>query len=480
MPYPYSRRRTYGRSQNPNRYPIAGGGSYYRPRARPRVVSGQGAYKIRPYRPRLAGRGAYTVNDGPWANRGASIGGAIGERYAGSVGRSVGSWIGRRAFHYPAKLFGSGSYGITDQVDRLAPQVPVFEKGEDDSVVICHREYIGDIITSSSANTFKIDNFALNPSEIGTFPWLNNLAQPNYQQFKFDGLVFEFKSFSADALNSTNTALGSVFAAINYDYSDTSLSSRYEVENMDWSMACKPSEHMMIPVECKPRQTSLGGLLYVVNGNNVPTGADPKMYYLGKLFIGTTGFQGTSVNIGSLYVTYKIRLYKAFMSRPLSNGLVSTIIRTGVDNTNFLGTSTFASTYSCDTLGLTFTGTTMTISKKRLLIKDRFMVMLQYVGTAAANLVPPAIALSSGLVMLTFSTTSAGGTYGSNVISSPMNTGITDKQVTSFSMLQVNDNSVDQVITYSAATLPTSGSLMIYIWQVCSLQTENVGTYVPS
>ena len=85
---------------------------------------------------------------------------------------------------------------------------------------------------------------------------------------------------------------------------------------------------MFIPVECDPKQTGLNnGLLYIINGNNVPTGADPKTYYLGKLFIGTTGLQGTSVNVGSLYVHYKVKLYKPVMTAPASNALVYTVPR---------------------------------------------------------------------------------------------------------------------------------------------------------
>ena len=38
---------------------------------------------------------------------------------------------------------------------------------------------------------------------------------------------------SGDALNPTNTALGSVFSCINYDYNDDEFESRVEIENSD-------------------------------------------------------------------------------------------------------------------------------------------------------------------------------------------------------------------------------------------------------
>lgn len=445
---------------------------------------GQGAYKryTVPYR-RAYGKGAYNVDNGPWANRGASVGGFIGGHYGGPVGKAVGSWLGRRAFHYPAKLFGSGSYDqvsggevVPGQTARnIAPQVPTFTGAtKDDSVVISHREYLGDIITSSTPGAFNIQSFALNPSETNSFPWLSNIVQPNYQQYKFDGLIFEFKSFSADALNSTNTALGSVFSCINYDYTDADLASRYEVENTDWSASCKPSEDMLIPVECKPRQTSLGGLLYVINGNTVPTNADPKMYYLGKMWIGTTGFQGTSVNIGSLYVTYKIRLYKPVMTRPLSNALIFSQARSTVDASNLWGTTTFASTSNCDSIGVSISGNVLTMSRARLVIGQRFMMVLYITGSVAGTVNYPTITHSGGTSYNSFDG------YGLPTAASPPN-GSASTKMLMVNTFTVTNNSQDLTITLGGATgLPIGTTFsQVNISQVCGIPYNQIGQYVP-
>lgn len=441
----------------------------------------------------VRGQGAYTVDNGPWANRGASLGSLVGGHYGGPVGRTVGGWLGRRLFHYPAKLFGSGAYTlkrsaiprrvirgkgtyhVVDSVSqRIAPQVPVFEKGEDDSITICHKEYLGDIITSSTANTFKIQSFGLNPSDMNTFPWVSNIAQPNYQQYKFDGLVFEFKSFSADALNSTNTALGSVFACINYDYSDASLASRYEVENTDWSASCKPSDNMLIPVECKPKQTGMNGLLYVVNGNMIPVGTDPKTYYLGKLFIGTTGFQGTNVNIGSLYVTYKLRLYKPIMTRPLSNALIASYSRNAPTSAGPLGTSTKANSQSCDSIGLSFTSTVVTISHERLLVGQKYIFLYQCVGDDTAARVAPALALSSGLT----ATIDFGANIDQTTLFGPRTTN-QDSQIVSMICFTVNSNVADQTITLSGAQVPANSTAAVYMFQVCGIPLKEIGFFTP-
>lgn len=65
---------------------------------------------------------------------------------------------------------------------------------------------MSDIVTGA-AGTFNYSTWQLNPGQKSLFPWLAGIAS-NFESYKFHGLVFEYKSMSADALNSTNTALG--------------------------------------------------------------------------------------------------------------------------------------------------------------------------------------------------------------------------------------------------------------------------------
>lgn len=426
---------------------------------------------------RVGGNGAYTVQNGPWANRGANIGRAIGTLYGGNIGGAAGEWIGRRAFHYPARLFGSGSYTMThDASERIAPQVPMFTTGSgDDSVVIAHREYLGDITTSDTVGGFKINSYGINPSMNNSFPWLSNIAAPNYQQYKFEGLVFEFRSFSADALNSTNTALGSVFACINYDYTDADLSSRYEVENTDWASSCKPSENMIIPVECKPRQTSMNGLLYVLNGSSIPPGADPKTFFLGKLWFGTTGFQGTNVNIGSLYVTYKVRLYKPLMTKPLSNGLLYIGSRSNCDNTNRLGTANTVTTLPrTDNIGVTFTNNTFTLNNQGLVIGQLFQCQCVWKGVSAVANVSRCVLLPTVSSAIDFVNYGQGGT--ASFDESPndgVNTGLKTVMVSLY--FRIKDNT--SPITFSASGGNVSGlsTLDFKLLQINGTPANDIG-----
>ena len=231
--------------------------------------------------------------------------------YARKGGYSRRGAYGRRSYK------GRGAYTEVEQ-GMIAPLPPQFKAPSDKNYVeICHREYIGDVYSSSVAGSFAVSSFYINPSDTQCFPWLSNIAASAYQQYEMAGCVFEFKSFSADALNSTNTALGCVVSAINYDSTDPVPTTRAAIENTDWSQAYKPSQSFLIPVECDRKETFARGLLYTRQSAIIPTGQDRRLYDMARIDIASLGMQGTSVNLGSLYVTYKCRLYKSAMFAPL-------------------------------------------------------------------------------------------------------------------------------------------------------------------
>lgn len=473
MSFYYPRRYRSAYERAPARHTLYGNGAYYRKAASaPRTVSR-----------RLRGNGSYTLENGPWANRGAAIGSLIGRQYGGPAGAAVGSYIGRRAFHYPAKIFGSGDYTVTQPVtkgvEKMAP-VPAKFESNSEGVCITHREYLGDLITSSTAGELKLDTFDINPAMSHTFPWLSTLCESSFQQYKFEGLVFEFKSFSADALNSTNTALGSVFSCINYDWNDSPFTSRAQIENSDWSMACKPSDNMMIPVECKPRLTSMNGLLYVLNGNSVPVGADPKTYFLGKLTVGTKGFQGTSVNIGSLYVTYKVRLYKPIMMEPAAGSLIYSAYRSGATSSAHFGTALVSAASNCDSFGVTYeaSNTRLRINHKRLQTGMRLCIMWMAWGNATASTALPTDA-DTNLTGAGFWPDNSFNPYlSSGSDFGKINTTSSDR-ILMVRFYEVEDGDKDATITLSGGTLPANSFAQITIMQICGTPLDKIGDYQP-
>lgn len=440
--------------------------------------SGSGAYRKTTYKPksrttRVRGSGAYTFdNPGPWGKAGQVAGTLIGSRFGHP---NFGGYAGRYLGHRVGKLFGSGSYEyVPADSTVMAPDVPKFSNTKDDSVVICHREYLGDVLSASTANTFKIESFPLNPASSNTFPWLSNIAGPNYQQYRFEGLIFEFRSFSADALNSTNTALGSVSACINYDYSDADPQSRYDIENTDWSKACKPSEDMVIPVECKQSQTGMNGLLYVLNSPVIPPNTDPKTYFLGKLWIATQGFQGTNVNIGSLYVTYKVRLYKPLMSRPLSQAMIAIGRRLNPTIAQPFGDSTETLDVSCDSIGISIAPNVFTIRKERLIVGQVYCLTLYWRGSATSNLSRPNFTLSSNISNYEIC---LGGSQNWEDSPNPgTNTGAVRFLLNLF--FKVTNNSIDATLTGTGTGLiPTGASQVEWrVMQICGVSPSDTGS----
>lgn len=227
-----------------------------------------------------------------------------------------------------AVVSGYGAYKVNSNVLYSGAAVPYVRNHNiaANATVISHKEYLGDIITSSTAGSFNIQSFQINPGLAGTFEWLAQIAM-NYEQYVMEGLLFCFKSMSADALSSTNTALGTVVMATNYNPYNAAFTSKAEMEAYEFSTSFKPSDSQIHPVECSPFQTPVSELY--VRATAIPSGADARLYDLGTFYIATTGFQGTSVNIGELWVTYQVALLKPKLYQALGNGNDSAYVNLG-------------------------------------------------------------------------------------------------------------------------------------------------------
>lgn len=231
------------------------------------------------------------------------------------AGRKFGGWLG----NVIKTATGYGEYEVRSNSLYEGSQVPfVANRPSVNGTTISHREYIMDVTTSSVAGAFKSNQFAINPALGTTFEWLAQIAA-NYEEYRLEGCLFVFRSMSADALSSTNTALGSVIAATQYNTYQPIFSNKAEMENHAYSMSCKPSRDMIHPIECDPHQSSITTLF--TRSGVVPTGADQRLYDVGRFEIATVGFQGTDVNIGELHVTYQVSLMKPRLFTALARSL---------------------------------------------------------------------------------------------------------------------------------------------------------------
>lgn len=344
--------------------------SSYTPKTR---YTGYGAYK----------KQTYAKPPKPPAKK--SIGQSIGQTIGGGIGLGVEQLI--------RWATGMGDYNVSKNV-LLTQDPPVMvNRDNHGGVVIRHREYLGDVITSSVAGAFRVQGFGLNPGNQYTFPFLSQVAA-NYEQYSLEGVIFEFRSMSADALNSTNTALGQVIMATNYNAGSPLFEQKSEMENYEFGASCKPSCDMMHPIECAPRLTSVTEL-YVRTGA-VPSGQDIRLYDWGLFQIATNGFQGTSVNVGELWVTYQICLLKPKMFTALGN-YNDVYQSAGLDNSytdaNPLGTAGAAAIYS-NTIGITNL-TINTLNFPLNSIKQSYYVLIQWLAQTAVAVVAPTLTLTN-------------------------------------------------------------------------------------
>jgi len=78
-----------------------------------------------------------------------------------------------------------------------APRMMTLRNGD---CLIAHREYIQDITAATgSPSTFQATQFALNPGQVATFPWLSNVAK-NFESYRFKKLRFHYETEAPSSL----------------------------------------------------------------------------------------------------------------------------------------------------------------------------------------------------------------------------------------------------------------------------------------
>jgi len=359
---------------------------------------------------RLRGHGAYSYEKpGPWGKIGRSLGALagsmVGANYGGAPGKIIGNQLGGKLgsyLHYIGRIFGSGDYVTSPQSVRHnvlvnEGQVPQFGS-QYHEVRVRHREYLGDVISSGTANTFQISSYQVNPGNGLVFPWLSQVAGVTFQQYRLNGMVFEFRSMSADALNSTNTALGTVTIASDYDSKDNNFANKASMENSEYAVSCKPSSCMIHAIECDRRQTSVSEL-YINPNLSVPSGADVRLYNMCNTQVATSGFQGTSVNCGELWISYDISLFKPIMNIVGASYLMTQVNLAATDATKplLVDTSVHATQPFFDTLGTKLVSNTVLTLPYQLMKGTIILLIFGVRGGSTASIVGPSITGSNGL-----------------------------------------------------------------------------------
>lgn len=220
-------------------------------------------------------------------------------KYSPIVGEVLGG-MGGTLFN---KITGMGRYTIKKNTLMYPEQIaPSF--GED-SIRVKKREFITliDASTSFSNNVFNI-----NPGLSSTFPWLSNIAS-NYEQYRFNGLIFQLISTSGDTTSSTNLGLGSVAMCTDYDAADSPFSTMVQGLGASYSNCIKPSEDAIHGVECAP--DSLPQKLYYVRSTANPSNTDIRLYDLGVFQVLVDRCPANYTGMMQLWCSYDVTLVKS-------------------------------------------------------------------------------------------------------------------------------------------------------------------------
>lgn len=359
-----------------------------------------------PARPRRA----RSTTSAPRPNRknrysgiGRSIGGGLGAMagnylvpgVGGVVGGALGSAIGQGAQSLVKSVTGFGDYNVKkNSLVYNSDAVPEFSVNNERCTMVCHREFITDIQSSQS---FLSREFRINPGVATTFPWLSEIAQ-NYEQYVVQGMLFEFKSTSATAVSSTNTTLGTVVLATQYNSLSPSFVNKQQMENYEFSQSTVPSQSVLHAIECDPHQTQCGGIFNIFDP--VAQSGDTRLYDVGRFTIATTGMQADNAVVGELWVSYKICLLKPRLAS--STGLADfyQLDAASITQTTPLGNlpTAVASAYNDKFTSLSNTNR-VNLSNS---VNGVFMVTLTYhVSSFTANVILPYVAATVGCTTVT-------------------------------------------------------------------------------
>lgn len=212
---------------------------------------------------------------------------------------------------YLPLLAGFGEYDVKSNSllagatnGKIGGMIPIV-KNTKSSFIISHREYLGDIL--SSTEDFDITTFKLNPGMSETFPWLALIAAC-FEQWRPRGIVFDFATEASEYTN--DVGIGYVALATQYNSYDIPFQDKMSMMNHEFCTRGKTSESFVHPVECARSENVLSDL-YTRSGD---AEGDIRMYDLGEVSIAVGGQTVADKVIGELWATYEIEFLKPKLS----------------------------------------------------------------------------------------------------------------------------------------------------------------------
>jgi hypothetical protein len=351
---------------------------------------------------------------------------------------------------------GSWSTGKAPFQVRLNSLVGRQNVGQQNVVRIRRKEFVSDV---SSSIAFVNTTYNINPGLSTLFPWLSAVAA-NFDEYCFHGLIFEFNSTSSNALNSTNTALGTMILATAYDVLDPAFSSKSEMENYQYAVSSKPSSCIVHPVECRPRANVLSTLY--IRTDDAPTDTDLRFYDLGLFQLASVGSQAVAT-VGELWVSYDISLSKPKLSTTtvssIYTGIYTPVVATAAGYFGTIGSPSTANTVYSN-IDILVYGSSLTFPTT--IDSGNYLIFASWIGTSTALTNGISYSLTGCDQLLIFNSQIASA----NNLPSGVTTTI------QFICLAVTLNSASAVVAISGGTLPGSGFPELSTLIVTSLSSE--------
>lgn len=370
--------------------------------------------------------------------------------------RGIGSALGSAAGSLFKHLTGFGSYKVKKNTLLDEGQGPPIIANSSGNVRIRHREFIQDVNTSVPFTLQYSEG--INPGNRYMFPWLSSIAD-SFQQYRMHGLIFEFKTTSSDALNSTNTALGSLIMMTDYNVYATPPTNKQIMENQEFTVSTKPSESTIHAVECAPSQTSIG--LQYIRTNSVPSGQDARLYDLGQFNLATVGSQASPL-VGELWASYDCELLKPQLTFPQGQNVLSAHYANTAQTTATTSTGPFLGMLpKFDSIGLTFD----TVGGQLIFPSDaqgNYSIQWNYISNNSGAWLPPTVSAGTGASLLPMFN---GGGFSQSAPQSGT-LGVTSGSISTAASITFEP--VLSVVQFSSAgQLPTSaGRADLYVTQV--------------
>jgi len=239
-----------------------------------------------------------------------------------------------------------------------------------------------------------------------------------------------------------------------YNSFDPVFPDKKTMENSEYANSAKVSSCLAHPIECATDQLALTEL-YVRNGG-IPTGADVRLYDLGRFSYAVGGQSASDVAIGELWCTYEVELYFPRLTTAFSNvnnycALNSTAII--ANGSTPLGNSAIRGTSNTFQVGV---GGNQNVIFPQECIGQSFLVSYIVLGTAAVITAP--ILSSPGGVTITYNP------LGAN-LGSPTN-GVNSAALVMNFIITVSTNSAPTLTFQNAGTIPTNSQWILYMVQI--------------